>query len=167
VTLAALAACVYSGVLAYVVARSGRAAPATGALGGLGALVLVALLVRARAALVPWPAALLGVAYAVGLVVRGAHVDGTAPLVAVGLLLCSELAAWSIDERLGIAAERAVLQARAAALGALAFGSLVVAALVVAVAAAPAGFGLAWTIVGAGSAVAVVGLAVRLARRNA
>lgn len=164
--LAALSACVFGGVLAYVLARSREAAPAAGALGVLGALLLVVLLVRARAELVPWPPALLGLAYAVELVIRGSQVDEAAPLVAVGLLLCGELAAWSIDERLPVAVERAVTQARAATLGALAFGSLVVAALVVALAAAPAGSGLAWTVLGAGSAVAVVGLAVGLARRS-
>jgi len=75
-------------------------------------------------------------------------------------------AAWSVDERLPVAVEWAVTRDRAVALGALAFGSLAVAALVIALAAAPAGYGLAWTIVGAGSAVGVVGLAVTLARRS-
>ena len=153
-------------MLAYEVARSSKALPATGPLGGAGALVLVFLLVRARAELVAWPPAVLGVAYAVELVIRDKRVDDAAPLVAVGLLLCGELAAWSIDERLPVAVEWAVTRARAAALGALAFGSLAVAALVVALASAPAGSGLAWTVVGAASAVAVVGIAVTLARRS-
>ena len=153
-------------MLAYEVARSSKALPATGPLGGAGALVLVFLLVRARAELVAWPPAVLGVAYAVELVIRGPRVDDAAPLVAVGLLLCGELAAWSIDERLPVAVEWAVTRARAVALGALAFGSLAVAALVVSLAAAPAGGGLAWTVLGAASAVAVVTLAVRLARRT-
>jgi len=158
--------CAFGGVLAYELVHSSKWLLTTGPLGGAGALLLVLLLVRARAELVPWPPALLGVAYAVELVIRGPRVDEGAPLVAVGLLLCGELAAWSIDERLPIVAERAVVQARAVALGALAFGSLTLAVLVVALAAAPAGSGLAWTILGAGSAVGVVGLAVRLARRS-
>ena len=153
-------------MLAYEVARSSKALPATGPLGGAGALLLVFLLVRARAELVAWPAASLGVAYAVELVIRGTRVDDAAPLVAVGLLLCGELAAWSIDERLPVAVEWAVTRARAVALGVLAFGSLAVAALVVALASAPTGSGLAWTVVGAASAVAVVGIAVTLARRS-
>jgi hypothetical protein len=153
-------------VLAHVLLGSSDALLATGPLGMAGALLLVLLLVRARAELVPWPPALLGVAYAVELVIRGAGVDEAAPLVAVGLLLCGELAAWSIAERLPVAVEWPVTRDRAVALGALAFGSLAVAALVVALAAAPAGYGLAWTVVGAGSAVAVVGLAVTLARRT-
>ncbi len=165
-TLAALSAFSYAGVLAYVLVRSGKALPATAALGTAGALLLVALLVRANAELVPWPLAFLGVAYGIELVVRGSSVDGVAPLVAVGLLLCGELAAWSVDEHLRISAERAVRRARAVALGALAFASLALAALVVALAAAPAGNGLAWTVLGAAGTVAVVGLAVGLARRG-
>jgi hypothetical protein len=165
VTLAALAAGVYCSVLAYVIAHASTVAVGTGALGGLGALCLAWALVRANAYLVPWPLALLGTAYAVALVVRGSGVDDAAPLVAVGLLLCGELAAWSIDERLAVRAERAVFVARGAALAALAFGSLLVATLAVALATAPAGAGLAWTILGAASTVAVVGVAVALARR--
>ena len=153
-------------MLAYELVHSSKALLTTGPLGGAGALLLVLLLVRARAELVAWPPALLGVAYAVELVIRGPRVDDAAPLVAVGLLLCGELAAWSVDERLPVAVEWAVTRDRAVALGALAFGSLAVAALVIALAAAPAGYGLAWTIVGAGSAVGVVGLAVTLARRS-
>lgn len=155
----------YGGVLAYVLAHTPRAIEGTGALGGLGALVLVFALVRANAALVAWPVALLGVAYAIALVVHGSSVDDGAPFVAVGLFLCAELASWSIDERLGIPAERGVVLARAFALCGLATASLAVAALAVALAAAPAGAGLAWTIVGAASAVAVVGVAVALARK--
>jgi hypothetical protein len=162
-----LSASAYAAVLAYTIARSTEAAPATGALGALGALLLVLLLVRASVELIPWPLSLLGAAYAVALVVHGGGVDEAAPLVAVGLLLCGELAVWSTDERLAIPAERTVVRARAFALSALAFASLAVAALVVALAAAPAGSGLAWTVLGAVSAVAVVALAVALARRAA
>ena len=135
------------------------------ALGAAGALLLVVALVRASAGVVPWTVGLLAVAYGLALFVRGRHVDEAAPLVAVGLFLCGELASWSIDERLAIPAERAVVLARALALGALAFASLVVAALAVALSAAPAGAGLAWTILGAASAVGAVGAAVMLARK--
>jgi hypothetical protein len=166
VTLAALSASVYCCVLAYVLAHASDAAAGTGALGVLGALCLAWALVRANAYLVPWPIACLGTAYGVALVVHGAGVDDAAPLVAVGLLLCGELAAWSIDERLAIRAERAVVVARGAALAALAFGSLLVAVLAITLATAPAGSGLAWTILGAASTVAVVGVAVALARRD-
>ena len=164
-TLAVLSACLYACVLAYVIAHAAKAAPGTALLGGLGAVLLVSALVRASVAVVPWPLAILGADYAISLVVHGSGVDDAAPLVAVGLLLCGELAAWSLDARFAIHAERAVVAVRAAALGALAFGSLLVAALAIALATAPAGSGLAWTVLGAASTVAVVGIAVALARR--
>ncbi|HEY2542810.1 MAG TPA: hypothetical protein VGH92_07115 [Gaiellaceae bacterium] len=156
----------YGGVLADVLAHAPRAIPGTAALGGVGALLLVAALVRAEAALVVPPVAFLGVAYAVALVVHGSRVDDAAPLVAVGLLLSAELASWSVDARLRIPAERAVVRARALALFGLAFAAIALSALAVALAAAPAGSGLAWTLLGAASAVAVIGLAVRLARTS-
>lgn len=164
-TLAVLAACVYGGVLAYVIAHATSAAPGTGALGVLGALCLVWALVRASAELVPWPLALLGTAYTIALLVHGTGVDDAAPLVAVGLLACGELAAWSIDERFAIRAERAVRMTRAGALAGLAFGSLAVAALAIGLASASTGAGLAWTVLGAVAVVGVVGIAVALARR--
>lgn len=155
----------YAAVIAYVASRAHEALPATFGLGGIGALVLLFVLARANREFVAAPAAFVGVAYAIALVVRGSGLDDAAPLVAVGLLLCSELAAWSADERFAIPAERAVVAARAAALGGLAFASLAVAALVVALAGTSAGGGLAWTVLGSASAVGVVGIAVALARR--
>jgi len=161
-----LSAAAYGGVLVYAMTRSSDAAPAVAGVGALGALVLAYLLVRASAEAVPWALGLLGLAYAIALVVRGGSgVDEGAPLVAVGLLLCGELAAWSVGERLSISAERGVVAARAAALGLLAAASLAIAALVVALAAAPVGEGLAWTVLGAAAAVVIVGIAVALARR--
>jgi hypothetical protein len=125
--------------------------------------VLLALaLTRRHDDLLPWVVIPLGIAYTVSLVLHGSGVDGGAPLVAAGLLLCAELAAWSIDEQFAIPAERAVVLARGSALVALVLGSLVVATLVVALSLVPAS-GLAWTVLGAAAAVGVVGLAVRLA----
>jgi hypothetical protein len=152
-------------VLAYVLAHAPRAIPGTGALGSAGAVLLLLALVRAKAGLVASPVVLLGAAYAIALLVHGSGVDDGAPLVALGLFLCAELAAWSIDERLRIPAERQVALARAFALGGLAIASLAVAALAVALAAAPAGAGLAWTILGAAAAVTVVWVAVSFARK--
>jgi hypothetical protein len=165
VTLAVGSTVLYGGVLVDVIAHASKAIPATGAFGAAGALLLLVALARADAGLVAWPVACLGTAYGIALLVQGRSTDGAAPLVAVGLFLCAELAAWSIDERLAIRAERAVLARRATALGALSFASLAVAALVVALASAPVGSGLAWVILGAASAVGIVGIAVSLARR--
>jgi hypothetical protein len=55
---------------------------------------------------------------------------------------------------------------RAAALAALALAGLVASAAVVAATVAPAGSGLAWTTLGAASAVGAVGVAVALLRRT-
>jgi hypothetical protein len=152
-------------VLAYVLARSNEAIAATVGIGVVGALFLLWALVRANVQMIPWAVGLLAVGYVVALVVHGRHLDDAAPLVAVGLFLSAELGSWSIDERFAIPAERAIVAARAFALAALAFASLAVAALAVGLSAAPAGSGLAWTVLGAASAVAVVGAAVALARR--
>jgi len=99
-------------------------------------------------------------------VVAGGGVDDAAPLVATGLLLCGELAAWSLDARWRIAEDETVVRRRALAVGALALAGLAASALVVAVALAPAGRGVAWTTLGAASAVGVVGAAVALLRRG-
>ena len=114
--------------------------------------------------LLPWALIPLGIAYTVSLVLHGSGVDGGAPLVAAGLLVCAELAAWSLDEEHAIAAERAVVVARATALGALVAVSTAAAGLIVALSLVP-GSGLAWTVLGATASVLVVGVAVRLAQR--
>jgi hypothetical protein len=82
------------------------------------------------------------------------------------LLLCGELAAWSLDERVRVDAEPGVLARRATAIGALVGAGLVASAAVVAVAAAPAGNGLSWTAIGAAAAVGAVGIGVVVARRS-
>jgi hypothetical protein len=94
------------------------------------------------------------------------RVDPTAPLVAVLLLLCGELAAWSLDERGRIAADAALIWRRGIAVAALAFSGLTVAALVVALSAVPSGRGLALTAAGAAAAVGAAGVGVMVARRQ-
>ena len=132
-------------------------------IGAVGAVLLALVLVRGLDDLLPWVVIPLGIGYTVSLLLHGSHIDGGAPLVAVGLLLCTELASWSVDERQAIPAERAVLVARAFALALLALAGLAAATLVVAFSLVPAS-GLAWTLLGAAASVGVVGLAVRLAR---
>ncbi|HEY4412337.1 MAG TPA: hypothetical protein VGN06_05010 [Gaiellaceae bacterium] len=148
-----------------MLARSNEAIAATVGIGAVGTLFLLWALVRASVEMIPWAVGLLAVGYGIALVVRGRHLDEAAPLVAVGLFLSAELGSWSIDERFAIPAERAVVAARAGALGALAIASLAVAALAIGLSAAPAGSGLTWTVLGAASAVGVIGAAVVLARR--
>lgn len=93
------------------------------------------------------------------------HVDGTAPLVAILLLLCAELAAWSLDERWRMEADATLAWRRGAAVGALALAGLVVSTIVVALSAVPASHGLALTVVGAAAAVAAAGTGIWAARR--
>jgi hypothetical protein len=155
---------VYGGVLAYVCTRDARLVPVTAAVGGIGCVLLLFALLRRVDDAVPWAIVLLGGAYAITLFVRGNGIDEGAPLVGAGLLLCSELAVWSFDERWRIKAERAVVIARGTAVALLVLVGLGASALVLALAAAPIGGGLAWTVLGAAAAVVVVGLAARLSR---
>jgi len=157
-------AALYAGELAYVWTRDPGLAPITVTIATCGAVLLLYALLRRADDAMPWPIVLLGIAYAIPLFVRGSGIDEGAPLVGVGLLLCSELAVWSFDERWSITAERAVIVSRVTAVGLLALAGLAASALVLALAAAPIGGGLAWTALGAASAVVVVGLAARLGR---
>jgi hypothetical protein len=151
-------------VLAYATARETKLAGLLLGLGAIGAVLLAFVLLRRMDDLLPWALILLAGAYTLSLVVHGSGIDGGAPLVGAGLLVCAELAAWSLDERPAIAADRAVVLARATALGALVLAGTAAAALAVALSLAP-GSGLAWTVLGAAASVLVVGLAVRLSQR--
>jgi hypothetical protein len=130
----------------------------------LGTLLLtIALVFRGRglgAAL--WLGGGTYVAFTVGT----AHhrVEPTAPLVAVLLLLCGELAAWSLEERWQIRADPSLVWRRGAAVFALALTSLIAATLVVALSAVPSSHGLALTVAGAIAAVAAAGIGIRVAR---
>lgn len=154
-------------MLAYAAARVPSFAALVAGVGVFGAVLLAFVLVRRVDDLLPWALGMLGVAYTISLYVHGSAVDDAAPLVAAGLLLCGELAAWSLDERHAIAAERDVVLQRALALGALVLAGLGAAAAVVAFAASSAGNGLAWTALGSVAAVLVVGVAAQLVRRTA
>jgi hypothetical protein len=164
VTLALLSAAVYAGMVAYVSTRQPPIASLLGIVGGLGWLLLCLVLVQRWDELLTWALLLLGATYAVAIAAHGGKIDEAAPLVGAGLLLCGELAAWSIDERLTIPAERAVVASRAVAVALLTLAGLAVSALVVSLAAAPVGGGLGWTFLGAAASVLVVALTVRLAR---
>jgi hypothetical protein len=164
VTLALGAALVYGAVAAYAVTREPQFAPIVAPVAALGALLLLFVLARGTDDVLGWSLGLAGAAYAGATIAHGTHVDEAAPLVAVALLLCGELSAWSLDERPHVAAERGVLAARAAGVAALAVASLAVSALVVALSVASVGGGLLWTVLGAAAAVGVLALTVRVAR---
>ena len=152
-------------MLAYATARVPTKAGIVLVVGGIGAALLGLVLWRGLDELLAWSLTLLGIAYTVSLLLHGRGVDGAAPLVAAGLLVCAELAAWSLEERYPVAAETRVVVARLWALAGLVGAGLAASALVVALAAAPAGAGLAWTVLGAAAAVLVVAVASHLVRR--
>jgi hypothetical protein len=155
----------YAGVLAYACTRKPDLAVFLAGVGTIGAAMLAWALVRAQEELLSWALLCVGVAYAVAVIARGSKLDEAAPLVGAAMLLCAELATWSIAERHGVVAERAAVLVRARALGGLVVAGLAAAALVIGLAAAPGGAGFGWTLLGAAAAVLAVGVAARLARR--
>jgi hypothetical protein len=108
---------------------------------------------------------LAGATYVAAVAAAGGGADGSAPLVAVLLLLCGELAAWSVDERFEIRAEPQVAWRRGVSVTALALAGLAVATLVVALSAVPSSHGLGWTVLGAAAAVGAAGTGIWVARR--
>jgi hypothetical protein len=164
VTCGVLAVVVDAGVLAYAASRDLELAPVVGIVGGIGALLLLFMIMRRAEDVLAWSILMGGIAYTLSLVAHRSGVDDVSPLVAGGLLLAAELATWSCAERREIRVERRVLLARGVAIALLVVGGVGVSALVLGLAAAPVGGGLAWTVLGAGSAVGVIGLATRLAR---
>jgi hypothetical protein len=146
-----------------VLARAGTHAAALAPGAGLGVLLLLAALVYGQGlGLSLW---LGGGTYVAFLVAAHPRIDAAAPLVAVLLLLCGELAAWSLDERWRMRTETSLGWRRAGAVGLLALGGLALATLAVALGAAPPAHGLAWTVAGALAAVAAAGTAILHARR--
>ena len=151
-------------MLAWSCALAPKVLPLTATLGGGGALLLGLVLARGMQELLGSSVLMLAAAYVLGLFAGRHSLDQRAPLVAVALLACTELATWSLDERPHVPAPRSVTLARARGVGLLLVAGLASSAAVVAVAAAPFGSGLGWTVLGAGAAVLAVAVAVRLSR---
>lgn len=158
-TLAALSAAVYGGVVAWSCALSTRILPLTLFLGGAGALLLGFMLVRGADELLGSALFLLAAGYVLGLLVGRHSLDDGAPLVGAGLLLCAELATWSLDLRFRVALEPALRLQRARAVGLLVVAGLAASSLVVLVAATSVGGGLAWAVLGSAAAVGAIALA--------
>jgi hypothetical protein len=162
--LAVVAAAAYGVVLleALMRAPSPVAAFLPGAVLG-EALLAAALLFRGRGL---GAALFVGAAtYVAAVAAAGQRTDASAPLVAVLLLLCGELAAWSVDERLAIRPEPQLVWRRGAAITVIALAGLAVAVLVVALSAVPSSHGLALTMLGAAAAVGAAGTGIWVARR--
>ena len=66
---------------------------------GAGVVMVAGAIASGRPGLVPWGIGLVGGCYVASSVVVGGRPDAWAPVVAVALLVSSELAGWSIDCR--------------------------------------------------------------------
>jgi hypothetical protein len=131
---------------------------------GLGTLLLVVALVRSEQAL-GWALFVGGATYLGAVVAAGSHIDATAPAVALLLLLCGELTAWSLAERVRIRSDEPFRWRRGAALAVLALVGIGAATLVIALSAVRPGHGLVWTALGTAAAVGAAGTGALLARR--
>lgn len=158
-TLAALSAAVYGSVVAWSCALSTRVMPLTLFLGGAGALLLGFMLVRGADELLGSALLLAGAGYVLGLLVGRHPLDDGAPLVGAGLLLCAELATWSLDLRFRVTLAPALRLQRVRAVGLLVLAGLAAASLVLVVAATSIGGGLAWAVLGSAAAVGAIALA--------
>jgi hypothetical protein len=149
-------------VLAWSCLLAPNFAPVTLFLGGVGGLLLVLVLVRGLDDLLGSALLLVSACYVVGLFVGRHPLDEAAPLVGAALLLCSELATWSLEERRPVPRSRTLRLARARAIGLLVLAGLVAATLVVVTATSSLGGGIGWAVLGAAAALAAVAVAVRL-----
>lgn len=134
----------------------------------VSAAALLALLV---AIVLGWPALLpaslgaLGGFYGLQLAVDDASLDLAAPLVAVGLVVTAEFAYWSVEEMEPVEGEPGDGFRRLAYVAALALGTFVVTALLLALVDAVRTGGVAVDVLGAAAAAAVV-LAIVLGARE-
>ena len=146
-------------VLALPMARGSDAFQEAGArVGGIAFLALVAGIVLPWTPLVSVAAALAGGLYAVQLAVADDPLDIAAPGVAAGLLLCAELAFWSIDEREHWRGDAADGIRRAAFVALLGAAALLVATALLVVADAVRVHGLAFDLLGIAAASALFGV---------
>jgi hypothetical protein len=164
VTLAALSAAAYGGVLAWSCVLSTRVAPLTLFLGGAGALLLGFVLVRGSDELLGSALLLLGAGYVLGLLVGRRSLDEGAPVVGAGLLICAELATWSLELRFRVALDPALRLQRVRAVGLLVFAGLAAASFVLVAAATSIGGGLVWAVLGSAAAVGAIALAAFVRR---
>jgi hypothetical protein len=144
-------------------AAAGPLRPVLAWLAGLGLLLAAAAALRLPALLTPAMVVLVA-EYTAVLVGHGGRVDPAAPLVGAGLLLYAELATWAAEARPRVRDERPVLTTRAVVVAASTLAALGLGALVLLVAALPAGGGLARLAVGVAAATATLTLVAVLAR---
>ena len=130
-------------------------------------VVLVAALVLGWSPLVPVAIASAGGLYAAQLAVDDAPVDASAPVVAAGLLLVTELAYWSLDEREDVTGDPGDALRRLPFVALLAIAALVVGGLLLVLVDVVQAEGLALDVVGAIAASAILATVLLAARGRA
>jgi hypothetical protein len=127
-------------------------------------LALVAAIVLGWSALAAVAAALAGGLYGVELAIADAPLDVAAPAVAAALLLCVELAYWSLEERMRWRGEAGDGLRRVALVALLGVAALLVAAALLVLVDAVRARGLALDLLGALAAAAVLATVFAVAR---
>ena len=111
--------------------------------------------------------AALGGEYAVLFTAQGRALDEAAPVYAVGFVLVAELAFWSVELRVAAWSDPTLAERRLAQLVGVCVGAAAVAALVLVVAAASVGGGIALEAIGVAAAIGALVLLGVLVRRTA
>jgi hypothetical protein len=133
-------------------------------IGAVAFVALVAGIVLGWAPLISAAAALAGGLYAAELAIADAPLDVAVPAVAAGLLLCTELGYWSLEERTRWLGEGGASLRRAAVVALLGAAAFLVAATLLALVDAVRARGLALDLIGALAAVTVLATVVLVAR---
>lgn len=133
-------------------------------IGAVAFIALVAGIVLGWTPLVPVSAALAGGLYGAELAISDAPLDTAAPGVAAALLLCTELAYWSGEERTRWLGDVGDGLRRAAVVALLGAGAFFVAAILLALVDTVRARGLAFDLLGAIAAVTVLATVLVAAR---
>jgi hypothetical protein len=132
--------------------------------GAMAFVALVAGIVLGWSPLIPVSAAMAGGLYGVELAIADAPLDAAAPGVAAALLLCTELAYWSGEERTRWLGDAGDGLRRAAVVALLGVGAFFVSAILLALVDAVRARGLALDLLGAIAAATVLGAVLLVAR---
>jgi hypothetical protein len=137
-------------------------------LAGVGLLAVATLaagVIVEWSAAIAWAAGLLGLDYILSVGFAGAATDARAPVIGAALLLMTEFAFWSIEQRAPIRDDPLVHLARARAVGALVAGGALLGTLPLLVSQSRVSGGPAVTVVSAAAAVALLAILLRLSWR--
>jgi len=152
-------------VLALPITRGDAAFEEVGVrIGAIAFLALVAGVVLGWPPLVPVAAAIGGGLYAAELAIEDAPLDVAVPAVAAGLVLCTELAYWSLEERMRWLSEAGDGLRRAAFVALFGVAALLSATVLLALVDAVRARGLALDLLGATAAVAAIATVLVITR---